>query len=230
MDFEDIEIESADKVALHGWFVPHRQARCVVLFFHGNAGNISHRVEKLEMLNKLGLSVFIIDYRGYGRSTGRPTETGLYRDAQAAYQYLRFARGTTPKQIIIYGESLGSAVAVELAGKVPCAGLVLEGAFSGFRDMAAIRYPYIPRALVSDSFNSLAKINSVKSPVLFIHAVSDEVVPLGQAVKLYDAYRGKKYFSRLPGQHNDCAFVSQNEYQACVNEFIVQICRDRDKN
>ncbi len=184
LDYRDIVFSTPDKVTLHGWFVPAPDARCSVLFFHGNGGNISHRLGKIDFLHKLGANVFIVDYRGYGRSGGRPRESGLYQDASAAYAYLR----DVLKQdcVIVYGESLGGAVAIDLALRQKVAGLVLEGTFSNVADMAKTVYPWLPAAVLSSKFDSLTKIASVRAPKLQLHAQDDDIVPFDLGKRLYE--------------------------------------------
>jgi fermentation-respiration switch protein FrsA (DUF1100 family) len=141
--FEDVFFSTQDKIQLHGWFIPADNARYTVLLCHGNAGNISHRLEKIRLFNRLGCNVFAFDYRGYGKSQGSPSEKGLYKDAQAAFTYV-ITRGISPSQIIGYGESLGGAVIVDLARAYPIRALILESTFSSASDMAKIIYPFIP--------------------------------------------------------------------------------------
>lgn len=223
LPFEDVYIKTGDGVRINGWFIPHSNARHTLLFFHGNAGNIEHRLDKLLMLRETGVNIFIIDYRGFGKSEGRLTEEGFYLDANAAYNYLANSRRIGPEQIILYGESLGTAVAIDLAAKVKVSSLIIEGAFSGGRDMAVKIYPFLPAFLFSNKFNSLKKIKKVGAPKLFIHSINDEIVPFALADKLYQAASGAKEFVELIGSHNTAFFDSKEKYVSSISSFIEKL-------
>jgi fermentation-respiration switch protein FrsA (DUF1100 family) len=218
--FEDVHINTSDKVNIHGWFIPYPGAKYTLLFLHGNAGNISYRLDKVAFLNRIGLNILIIDYRGYGLSSGKPTEQGVYSDAKAACQYLAKNQNIDPQNIVLYGESLGSAVAVDLAGDVKVAGLILEGAFSRGRDVGKITHPYLPVLLVSNLFDSLGKIQKVDEPKLFIHSRDDGVIPIDLGRRLYDAAPGPKQFLEVGGGHTTSFIDSREKYSRSVLEFI----------
>ncbi|MBN3038554.1 MAG: alpha/beta hydrolase [Candidatus Omnitrophica bacterium] len=218
--FEDIDVITEDGLRINGWFVPGKDTKYTVLFCHGNGGNIGHRMEKLVYFYNLGLSSFIIDYRGYGKSQGSPSEKGLYADARAAYDYLLRKRKIPAEAIILYGESLGSAVVIHLAAEEKVGGLIIEGGFSRGRDMAKAIYPFLPSFLFADSFDSLAKIGKVKAPKLFMHSKDDEVVPFILAKKLYDAADNPKHFAQLRGGHNSVLYDSQESYLSVIKSFI----------
>ena len=220
LSFEDVYVKASDGEMLHGWFIPNSAAHFTLLFFHGNAGNIGHRIEKIAMLREIGLNVFIIDYRGYGKSTGNPSERGLYRDADAAYDYLVSERKIIPGKIILYGESIGSAVAVDLASRHPVGGVILEGGFSSGRDIAGRIYPFIPPFLVSDIFNSSKKITKIQTPKLFLHSKQDEVVPFVLAKKLFDAAALPKTLVELQGGHNTSFIDSSRTYLSAIFSFV----------
>lgn len=219
LTFEDVYINTDDDVKINGWFIPADDATYTVLFCHGNGGNIGHRLEKLQFLHSINLATFIIDYRGYGMSQGRPSEKGLYLDAKAAYNYLVKDRNINPERIVLYGESLGTAVVVEVASHEKVAGIILEGSFSRGRDMAKIAYPFLPAFFFADSFNSLSRINKIDVPKLFIHSRDDEVVPLSLAEKLYNAAEQPKEFVMLRGGHNNAFFDCQDEYISSIKSF-----------
>src|SRR5713101_4979804 len=187
--FTELTIPTEDGERLAGWWIPARAqpARAHVLFFHGNAGNVSHRLEHALALTAAGLDVLLVDYRGYGRSTGRPSEQGLYRDARASLAALRAGGVVDAARIVYMGESLGGAVALWLALQDPPAGLVLQSAFTSLRDMARVHYPWVPAALVGDGFPSLDRIPTLRAPVLILHGDRDEIVPVAQGRALYDA-------------------------------------------
>ncbi len=194
---------------LSAWFIPAPGGRGTVYFLHGNGGNISHRLEKIKFFHDMGLKVFIIDYRGYGRSSGSPSEPGLYEDSRAGYDFLVGSLGVRPREIIVYGESLGGAVAVDLAQKKETAGVIVEGTFSSLRDMARVLYPFLPPWFVRARFDSFDKIASVKAPKLFLHSRSDEIVPFALGQRLFERATEPKKMVVLGGSHN-LAF-SENE-------------------
>ena len=205
LDYEDVTLQTADNVQLHGWYIPHQQSENVLLFFHGNAGNISHRRESIELFHRLGLNVFIIDYRGYGQSEGSPSEQGLYQDASAAWLYLTAEKGFDPENVIIFGRSLGGAVAAKLASGVQARGLILESTMSSARDFA--------RAV----FKILSRLNY---PVLVLHSPEDEIMPFHLGEKVYDLANQPKHFVRMRGDHNNGFLLSQPEYQQELDRWL----------
>lgn len=218
--YEDVHFTTEDNLRINGWLVSKQGARYTILFFHGNAGNISHRLDKLKILYDIGVNIFIIDYRGYGKSEGKPSESGLYSDSKAAYNYLVHERKVNPQAIILYGESLGSAVAMDLAVKEKTAGIITEVAFSNIRDMAKIYYPYIPSFLISARFDSLAKIPFLSVPKLFILCETDEIVPFNLGKKLYDIALEPKRLIVLKGSHNTAFLDSIKEYVSGIASFV----------
>jgi fermentation-respiration switch protein FrsA (DUF1100 family) len=199
----------------------------VLLWFHGNAGNLSHRADLMLTLAKTPAQVFIVDYRGYGRSEGRPSEKGLYLDAEAAWRYLTNERKVVPGRIVLFGDSLGSAVAIDLATRVPAAGLIVQSGFTSARDMAARHFPFVPRPLVRTRMDSLAKIPTVQGPKLFIHSPQDEVVPYELGRRLFEAAGEPKRFLEIPGaSHNDTDVVGGHQYFEAIGSFLAQ-CRQR---
>jgi len=219
--FEEVSFAASDGVKLHGWYLPRADAKLTALFCHGNAGNVSDRVEKLVILHSLGVNVFIFDYRGYGRSEGRPSEQGTYRDALAAYEWLRAQKKTEPRQIVLYGESLGCAMAVEVATQHDVGGVVLESAFTNVPDMARAIYPIIPLHLFCHyRYDSLAKLGRVKAPVLIFHSREDEIVPFQHGQRLFAAAPEPKRFVELRGDHNGGFAVSEETYRRGLREFF----------
>ena len=211
LGFEAVRLRTEDGEELDAWWVPAAGSRGVVLFFHGNAGNISHRLEYLLMFHRLGYATLIFDYRGYGRSTGTPSEEGTYRDALAAWGWLVKDRRTKPADIILFGESLGAAVASWLAvGHTPRA-LVLASTFTSVPDLGAELYPYLPVRLISRfRYDNLANLKATRAPVLVAHSPQDEIIPYAHGRALYAAGRGPKQFLELAGGHND-GFVFMRE-------------------
>lgn len=223
--YESVRIDTEDGVALHGWFVPARAARGTLLFFHGNAGNISHRLDSLRIFHGLDLDVLIIDYRGYGRSGGRPDEAGTYRDAQAAWRYLLERRGGRPQRVVLFGRSLGASVAAWLAargahGEGP-AGLILESAFTSVPELAADLYPWLPaRRLARLNYDTRAYLAGVTCPVLVVHSRDDEIIPYAHGRALHAAAPDPKAFLELRGGHNEGFLASGADYVSGLRAFL----------
>ncbi|MBC8466839.1 MAG: alpha/beta hydrolase, partial [Deltaproteobacteria bacterium] len=200
LPYESVKLVTSDNVQLDGWFIPAPQTQGVVLFFHGNAGNISHRLDSLHLLNKLRLSTLIFDYRGYGRSQGKPSEQGTYLDAEAAWQHLTQERGVPSQQIILFGRSLGAAVATHLAAIHTPGALILESCFTSVPDIAADLYPFLPAKLLSRlNYNTKEKLQDVTCPVLIVHSRNDEIIPYKHGRALYAAAKEPKRFLELRG-------------------------------
>jgi len=228
---EDAYFQTSDGVKLHGWFCsPQKKtggamervpAMMTLLWFHGNAGNLSHRYDMLRALIKLPAQIFIIDYRGYGRSEGAPSEEGLYLDARAAWEYLTAELGIAPDRIIIFGKSLGGAAAIDLAGKVEAAGLIVQSSFTSAADMAARIMPFIPRALIKTKMDSINKIASVRYAKLFIHSPTDEVVPYELGRRLFEAAGEPKQFYEVKGAgHNNTWLAGGKDYFEALRAFV----------
>ncbi len=221
--FEEVLFRAQDGVALKGWFIPAEGARLTILFLHGNAGNISHRLEKIKILHELGFSIFIFDYRGFGKSEGKPTEQGFYRDADAAFRYLRDERRMPSASIVLYGESLGGAVAIDLAAKQKAAALITEGTFTSVGDMARSAFPFVPRFFLSIRFDALSKIRQARVPKLIIHSIGDEIVPYTMAERLYAAAPQPKTMLSLKGGHNTAFVDSEWLYRDGLKKFIESV-------
>ncbi len=226
---ERVEIPSTDGVTLVAWIMraprPDTAGRWL-LVCHGNAGNLSGlgRPAHYAGLRALGLNLLAFDYRGYGESGGRPAERGLYEDAEAAYRHLRETVGVPPERIVLFGHSLGSAVAVELATRVPAAGLVLDGALASVVERAREMYPYVPVRWVARSrFASIEKIGRVRSPTLFLHARADEVIPFAHGRRLYDAAPPPKSFVALAGGHGDAFEADSAAYFGAIARFLERL-------
>jgi len=219
--FESVTLATADGERLDAWLVPAAEARATLLFCHGNAGNISHRLDSLRLFHDLGLSALIFDYRGYGRSTGTPTEAGTYRDAQAAWQYLTQHRHISPQRIVLFGRSLGAAVAAELATRSAPGALIVESAFTSVPDMAAHLYPYFPaRWLARLHYPTRDYLATVSCPVLVVHSREDEIIPFTHGQQLYDAAREPKRLLELHGDHNAGFMIDRDTYLAGLDAFL----------
>ena len=220
-DYEDINYMTRDGIKISAWFIPAKESRGVVLFCHGNAGNISHRLDTIDIFYHLGLSTFIFDYRGYGRSGGNPTEAGTYLDAEGAWDYLLRKKGLKPGEIIIAGRSLGGPVAARLAeGKNPRV-LIIESSFTSVPDLSAGIYPFLPvRLLCRFDYNTRAFIKKVKCPVLVIHSPDDEMIPFGHGLQVFEAANDPKIFLRIRGSHNEGFMASREQYTRGLKEFL----------
>lgn len=217
---EDVWFRAADGVKLFGWFVPAAKPRAVVLFFHGNGGNISHRLWAVQMLHKLNLSTFIFDYRGYGQSEGKPGEEGIRLDAEAARRWLVNERGVPPGEIVLFGRSLGGAVAARLAADHTPAALMVESTFTSFPDLAADQCPWYPARLMARfDYNTLDCIARLTCPVLVAHSRGDDLIPFHHGRRLFEAAAEPKEFLRLEGGHND-TFEPEGRYEEVLSRFI----------
>ena len=218
--FDDLFINTPDHQTLNAWFIPQEHAKFTILYLHGNGGNLSHRLSQIALLHELSLNVFIIDYRGYGKSSGSPSENGLYADAQAAYDYLTQILKVPNERIILFGESLGSSVAVYLADKNKVKALILTGAFTSAADMARRLYVFFPTLFLSSKFDSLSKIGKIDAPKLFIHSRNDEIVPTELARKLFEAAAPYKEFFEIHGGHNDALVTDREILKKRIHDFI----------
>ncbi len=221
LDYEVVLLDTEDGVRLHGWFVPAANSRGTLLFFHGNAGNISHRLDSLRLFHQLGLNVLIIDYRGYGQSEGRPEEMGTYRDARAAWKYLVNQRGETPQRIVLFGRSLGASIAAWLATEQHPAALILESAFISIPELAADLYPWLPgRWLARLQYPTRDYLARVNSPVLVAHSPQDEIIPYRHGQALYQSAPQPKAFLQLRGDHNSGFLQTGIHYRETLNRLL----------
>ena len=225
LEYEDVHIDTEDGERLHGWYLPAADSRGVLLFFHGNAGNISHRLESILIFNRLGLEVLIVDYRGYGQSSGKPSETGTYLDARAAWDYLTQRRGVNPDRIVVFGRSLGGAVGAWLAGQLRAgdapAGLIVESSFTSGADMARRLYPIFPaRLLTRLEYPVVEYIGQAPCPVLVVHSRDDEIIPFAMGQALHAAAPEPKAFLELRGDHNAGFWISRETYVAGLADFL----------
>ncbi|MFQ5840769.1 MAG: alpha/beta hydrolase [Candidatus Methylomirabilales bacterium] len=221
--YEEAIFAASDGVRLHGWFIPAAKARHTLVWFHGNAGNVSHRLANAQLFHQaLGVHIFLFDYRGYGRSEGGPSEAGLYMDGEAALSYLRNREDLQATRVVLFGRSLGAAVVVELAQREPVAGVILESPFTSVPEMARQLLPFLPwQRLLKTRFDSLSKIGSLRPPLLVLHGDRDEVVPFAMGRRLFEAARGPKRFHPIPGaSHNDTYLVGGQAYLKVLRDFL----------
>lgn len=221
LNYKDVFFNTEDGKRLHGWFFPLEEEFPVILFCHGNAGNISHRLDNIRLLLEQKLQVFIFDYRGYGKSSGRPSENGLYKDGLAAYEYLVGERHIPPHQIMLFGRSLGAAIAIEVALRKNVRSIIMESAFTSTKDMARTMFLFYPFSyILPANYNNLEKIAHVDVPKLLIHGEEDEIVPYTMADKLFNASKDPKYFFRIKGAgHNDTYIVGGKKYFQTIAAF-----------
>jgi hypothetical protein len=250
LKFESVDIRTADGETLNAWWVPADEARGTVLFFHGNAGNISHRLDYLLLFNRMRYSTLIVDYRGYGKSTGSPSEEGTYRDAEAAWDYLRGARSVRPQNLVIAGESLGGAVASWLAARMslipsPSPGgkreetgsplpkgegsgvgigpraVVLLSTFTSATDLGAQIYWFLPVRMISRlGYDNTENLKRIRAPVFIAHSRDDEIIPYSHGKKVFDGANEPKAFLEMRGGHNDGFIFTRPEWGAQLAAFL----------
>ena len=220
--FDNVWFRAPDGPRLNGWFVPHPKAKTTLLWFHGNAGNISHRLENIRLLHeKIPVHIFIFDYRGYGQSEGTASEEGTYRDATGALEYLRSRRDIDARRIVFFGRSLGAAVAADLAAREECHALILETPFVSVREMARVALPLPIGPLLRTRYDVLEKIRSVRAPLLVLHGDQDEVVPYAQGKRVFEAAPGPKEFYTIRGaRHNDTYRIGGDAYFQALKDFM----------
>lgn len=221
--YQDVSITTSDGVRLHGWFVAANQAKATVLFLHGNAGNISHRLDSIAIFRELGLDVFIIDYRGYGQSEGKPSEQGTYLDARAAWEYLVNDREIAPKKIVIFGRSLGGAVASWLAAQTTPGAVILESTFTSAPDMAHRLYPFLPvRLMTRLKYSVKENVKRLSSPLLVVHSRQDEVIPFDMGESIFAAAPEPKQMLVITGDHSGGFLLNRNEYMIVLDKLLDQ--------
>jgi fermentation-respiration switch protein FrsA (DUF1100 family) len=224
LNYQDVSLTTSDNERLHGWYVAAKNPRGVLLFFHGNAGNISHRLDSIKIFHELGLDTLIIDYRGYGQSTGKASEKGTYLDAQAAWDYLVNTRRVPADRIIIFGRSLGGAIGAWLGVQNTPAAVIIESSFSSGVDIARRLYPFLPIHLLTRLQYPVADYASqLNCPVLVVHSRHDEIIPFTMGQAIYTAVKQEKKFLELKGDHNNGFLISQREYVAGLKDFIQAI-------
>lgn len=230
LNYEDVVVETEDGVRLHGWYVNQPGATKVLLFFHGNAGNISHRGDSVRIFHRLGLNVLIFDYRGYGKSDGKPSEDGLYQDAKAIWKYVTSEKSTQREDVILFGRSLGAAVAANLAAEVQPGAVILESSFSSASDMARSVFPILSYLTVMRfDFNTAESVTNITSPVLVVHSRDDEIIPFSLGRKVYEAAGQPKQFLEISGDHNNGFLRSQPRYEQMLAQFISDLPAQRSR-
>lgn len=226
LPFTPLQLATADGETLDGWFVPadtKRETRGLVVFFHGNAGNIGHRLDYLRMFHDLGLATLIIDYRGYGLSSGSPSEKGTYLDAEAAWRHATRVLGFPAERVVIFGESLGGAVAAQLAAENRPAALVVASTFTSVPDMGIDLYPLLPiRLLAHIRYDSLERLSKINCPLLVIHSRNDDIIPFAHGQRLFAAARPPKQLLEIAGGHNDGFVFGRADWVRQLDGFLQQ--------
>jgi uncharacterized protein len=223
LTFENVFFTTRDDTRLHGWFIPHQEARATLVWFHGNAGNISDRLLNIKLLHdRIKTNIFIFDYRGYGRSEGTATEEGTYLDGEAAIKYLLGRDDAAARRLVLFGRSLGAAVAAEMAIRFTSVGLILESPFVSIREMARAIFPSLPIAwLLRTRYDTMEKVRLVKTPILILHGDRDATVPFAQGKRVFEVASQPKRFHRIVGaSHNDTFVVGGEEYYGALRDFI----------
>ena len=221
LPFENVVFKAKDRLKLAAWYIPAEKADFTVLFCHGNGGNMTHRLDTINILNELGLNCFIFDYRGYGASEGKPSETGTYYDVEAAYKWLTKKKNIPPENIILFGRSLGGSIAAYLASKVEAKALVIESSFTSYVDIGKKFYPYMPVHLAARfSYPTIDYVRKIRLPVMIIHSRNDEVIPFEFGLRLYDAANEPKEFVEISGSHNDGFLFSGEIYRNAWSNWL----------
>lgn len=232
LDFREVFFETVSGRRLHGWMVPAPDGGTgyTLLYCHGNAGNITHRLESIRQFVELGLSVFIFDYGGYGKSEGRPGEQTTYDDAEAAWDCLTGELGVDDRTVILFGRSLGGAVAIEMARRVRARALIVESCFTSVPELGSRLYPWLPVRLLSRiRYDNARKVTRLRLPKLFVHSMDDDVVPFGMGRRLYHRAARPKEFLRIRGTHNDGFIVSEPAYDEGIRKFLESLDAPRER-
>jgi fermentation-respiration switch protein FrsA (DUF1100 family) len=226
MNYQPVSLATQDGERLDAWFIPAESATLTLLFFHGNAGNISHRLDSILQFHRLNLNVFIFDYRGYGLSSGTPSERGTYLDAQAAWNHLRKQRNLPATDIVLFGRSMGGPIAAWLATQTSPGALMIESSFTSVPDMAAELYPFLPvRRLSHLQYATRKSVAAASCPVLVIHSRDDEIIPFEHGQRIFEGANEPKRMLEIQGGHNDGFLLSGPRYTAGISDFLRELVR-----
>lgn len=228
LPYEDVRLKAGDGVALAAWWVSAENPEGAVVLAHGNGGNMSHRLDKVRLFHDLGYGVMAFDYRGYGASEGKPSEEGTDADMAAAVDHVVTVRGTSRTRLVLYGESLGGAVAIEESVRRPPAALVVDSSFTSVPAMASHYYPWLPaRLLLRFRYDSLSRIGGLKCPVLVLHSPQDDVVPFIMGRQLFEAAPEPKAFAELVGGHNTGGLIASPRAQRELGAFLRKVLLEK---
>jgi fermentation-respiration switch protein FrsA (DUF1100 family) len=225
---EDVWLTASDGTKLHAWWIPDANAEFTFLAFHGNASNIANRALAYEFLHDTPANVFALEYRGYGHSEGKPSETGFYLDAEAAYEYLVSTKHLDPKAILSYGQSLGTAVAANLAARHSVGGVVLEAPFPSASRVAGKIFWFLPglSLLVRSQFDTQSNLQRISAPILIVHCTEDPILPFQFGQEVYNSARPPKHFVQIAGYcHEESSIVAPAQYRAALRDFLASLNR-----
>jgi fermentation-respiration switch protein FrsA (DUF1100 family) len=229
MEYEEVNFTTRDNIKLHGWFIPSPENKFTILFCHGNAGNISHRLGSIGIFHQIGLNVFIFDYRGFGKSHGSPSEGGTYADARAAWSYLVEDRNISSENIILFGRSLGSGIAAWLAKEKMAMAVILESSFTSIPDLGRKYYPIFPVKLISRiEYPIIDYVQQITCAKLFIHSINDEIIPYKHGQKNFAVANEPKDFLEIHGSHNEGFMISKDKYIEGIKEFLTTLQSEKD--
>lgn len=230
IDFNDVYFETSDGITLNGWYIEQREQKTIdigknnlktIIIFHGNGGNISYSLDLIELFYKMKLNIFIVDYRGYGKSEGVTTENGTYLDALASWGYLVGEKRIKPEEIIIFGKSLGGSIAAYLASSRNPSALIIDSTFTSIKDIGCQLYPYLPvRRFFKFNYDTEKYLKKTHCPVLIIHSRDDEYIPFSHGIKLFEIAEQPKYFLEIEGDHNIGFLKSIQIYRNGIESFI----------
>jgi fermentation-respiration switch protein FrsA (DUF1100 family) len=223
---EDVWFAAADGTKLHAWWIPNEHATLTFLAFHGNAANITYRAENYKFLRETPANILAVEYRGYGKSEGSPSEEGLYSDAQAAYQFLVTQERIPPQKIMSYGQSLGTAVAVHLAAGREVGAVVLEAPFPSFAEVARRKFWFFPglSLLVRGQFDTVKRLRDVRAPILVVHCTDDPNIPYALGASVYEKASEPKFFARIEGVcHEEASIVAPAQYRISLDLFLARV-------
>lgn len=225
LEYESVTLSNSDNTEIFGWYIPSKDANTTLLYMHGNGGNISNRLSSIEIFNSLGLNIFIFDYRGYGNSSGSASEQNTYDDAMRAWEYLINEKGIKAENIIIFGRSLGGAIAANLASQVKPKAVILESTLTSAKDMASDVYPFVPSSLIRFKYETLEYLKDINSPILIIHSENDNIIPFKHGKIVFENANEPKTFVQIRGSHNHGFLESKVTYIKALENFLKEVER-----
>ena len=225
LEYESIIFESDDKTKLHAWYIPKKDAKTTLFFLHGNGGNISHRLDSIKLFNSLGMNVFIFDYRGYGNSEGSANEQNTYDDAKSAWNYLLKSKNIKDENVIIFGRSLGGAIAAKLGSELKPKAVILESTFTTVKEFASDVYPFLPGFLIHFKYETTKYLKDIDCPILIVHSEDDNIIPFKYGEAVFKNANEPKTFVKIKGDHNYGFIESKHIYVPALKNFLQEIDR-----